>query len=71
MADTLTREEWMRRYAARVMECAGVEEHQAIEIAKVGAECWAEGERAASTAIEWIDPEDAADEEMSYWENDE
>jgi len=65
-----SRGEWTRRYAARVMERTGMEERQAMDVANVGAECYAEQERETSWEIKWTDPEGAADEEISYWEND-
>lgn len=75
---TITREEWQRRYAARIMEKAGWPEHAAIEAGKVGAEEYERNERAAGNAVTWhgadtgmLDsPEECADEEMSYWEDD-
>ena len=56
----LTEAEWMRRLRARFIERAG---EGADEIAD------------ATTFAEWSDgfeddPEGAADEEMSYWDND-
>lgn len=65
----LDREEWTRRYAARVMERTGMLEHQAMEVARVGRQ---EFDREIKTWGDAIltDPEECADEEMSYWEND-
>jgi len=54
----LTRDEWMRRYAAHLVEVGGLEQARADEFAEAGAD------------LGWEDddlPEDAADEEMSYW----
>ena len=64
---TMTREEWTRRYAARLVEVSGIEQTRADEFAEI----------AALQNIEfngddfWLDPEDDADVELSYWENDE
>jgi hypothetical protein len=75
----IPREEWQRRYAARIMERAGWPEHAAIEAARVGAEEYERNERAAGNAVVWLGvsaggpwdtPEDLADEEMSYWDDD-
>lgn len=75
----IPREEWQRRYAARIMERAGWPEHAAIEASRVGAEEYERNERAAGNAVVWLGvsaggpwdtPEDCADEEMSYWEDD-
>ena len=75
----ISREEWQRRYAARIMERAGWPEHAAIEAGRVGAEEYERSERAAGNAVVWLGvsaggpwdtPEDLADEEMSYWEDD-
>lgn len=75
----ITRDEWVRRYAARVMEKAALTQEQADEVAKVGAEAYEESERAAHNKVMWCgessggnsSPEDVADEELSYWDNDE
>jgi hypothetical protein len=76
--DVIPREEWQRRYAARIMERAGWPEHAAIEAARVGAEEYERNERAAGNAVTWLGgpsgtfatPEEQADEEMSYWADD-
>lgn len=72
MADTLTREEWKRRYAARIMERACWDEVSAIQASEIAALEFERNERAAGNAIDWNaeNPERVADEEMSYWEND-
>ena len=67
----MTREEWERRYAARVMEVADMPEQQAMEIARIGSEVYEEQEGGAVNWAEAECPEDMADDEMSYWENDE
>jgi hypothetical protein len=63
---TLTREEWTRRFAARMMEVGGVLEHAAMDMAVAAA-----AENLEYNGDEWQDPEDDADDEMSFWENDE
>lgn len=67
----MTRIEWERRYAARVRKRAGWTHEESVEAARVGAEGWERDERGCGNAVEWINPEDAADEEMSYWDDDE
>ncbi len=74
----ITRAEWERRYAARIMERAGWTAEQAAEAARVGADEYERNERAARNVVAWQDkseygansPEDDADEEMSYWTDD-
>lgn len=70
---TADREEWIRRYAARVRQQAGWSLPEAEEAARVGAEVYAASERAAGNAVVWclgltLGPEHYADDEMSYWE---
>lgn len=64
-ADTMTREEWERRFADRIKEVSGLEEQQAVEVARIAAE-----QNLADNGDEWLDPEDDADVEMSYWDDD-
>ncbi len=59
-ADPITEAEWMRRLRARFIERGG-DGADAVADA-VGFEEWQDGFE--------DDPEGAADEEMSYWEND-
>jgi len=75
----ISRDEWQRRYAARIMERAGWPEHAAMDAARVGAEEYERDEHAAGNAVVWRGvsagvlgdtPEDLADEEMSYWDDD-
>ena len=74
----IPREEWERRYAARIMERAGWPEHAAIAASKAGSEAYEEKERGCGNAVVWWGgpsgadntPEDQADEEMSYWTDD-
>lgn len=61
----LTRAEWERRYAAHLMKVGGVSEIPAIQMAQGAAQ-----ENFDNNGDEWLDPEDDADVEMSYWEND-
>lgn len=78
MEQHISRDEWMRRYAARIMEVAGWNEHAAIDAGRVGAEEHERNERAAGNAVAWLGgpvgkfdtPEEQADEEMSNWEDD-
>lgn len=74
----IPREEWERRYAARIMERAGWPEHAAIAASKADAEAHEESERGCGNAVVWWGgpsganntPEDEADAEMSYWTDD-
>ncbi len=59
----MTREEWMRRYAARMVTIGGMGRDVADEAAKAAAD--------SAEDDEWLDPEESADEEMSYWTDDE
>jgi len=71
----MTRDEWKARYAARIMERTDMDAVDAADIAEVGAECHEQNESAAGCKVDWDDkwaiPEDMADEELSYWDNDE
>lgn len=77
--EEISREEWEKRYAKRIIDEAGWDQESADEAAKVGAQCYEQNERAAGNKVIWIGwprgtlctPEEQADEEMSYWENDE
>lgn len=62
--EILTREEWMRRYAARFV-AHGFDADAAAEAARVGADVQAEN------GEPWTDPEEAADDELSCWTDDE
>ena len=78
LLSVIPRDEWQRRYAARIMERADWPEHAAIEAARVGAEEHERNERAAGNAVAWLGgpsgtfdtPEEQADEEMSCWDDD-
>lgn len=75
----ITREEWVRRYAARIVERAGWTQQEADDAAFTGADEFARYEMKAQGFVVWWGgpskcdntPEDAADEEMSYWTDDE
>lgn len=58
----MTREEWTNRYAARIKECSGADDAFAHECAETAAV-----ENLNSNGDVWLDPEDDADDEMSYW----
>ena len=66
----LAREEWQRRYAARIMEVAGLDERAAMQIAQDAADGQEYFATAEGRTVAWVDPEDAADSEMSYWGDD-
>jgi hypothetical protein len=71
--EQMTREEWIDRYAKRIMDRAGWSAEEARRAAEVGADEYERYERAANNALVWgspTSPEDDADDEMSYWEND-
>lgn len=57
------RSEWTRRYAARVAESTGLSIEEAMHVAEVGAD--------SVDDDDWTDPEGAALDEMSYWDDDE
>lgn len=63
----MTPEEWQRRCAARYMERGGVGEHSAIQMAR---EAWVQEQDHGDPNSGWMSPEEAADEDMSYWEDD-
>ena len=64
----MTPDEWKRRYAARMMLMTDAPERAAIEAAEAGFEYATEAW--GKFSAEWEGPENAADEEMSYWEDD-
>ena len=74
----ISRAEWEARYAAQVRKRAGWTHEEATEAARVGAEAYEESERGCGNAVVWWGgpsgandtPEDAANEEMSYWTDD-
>lgn len=59
----ITKEEWIQRSAARFKDRGGLTEEEAREQAKASFET-VNGDLSEN-------PEDAADEDMSYWDNDE
>ena len=60
--DQEAKAEWLRRCAQRFVEKADLDEETAMVFAEA---CWDAYDRDIYT------PESAADEDMSYWENDE
>lgn len=68
--EALTRDEWMRRYAARVMERASWDERPAMMAAQAATESEELMAREEGRAVAWVDPEESADSEMSYWTDD-
>lgn len=74
----ITREQWEKRYSKRIMDCAGWDQESADQAASAGAEQHSMNERAAGNSVAWyggprglsLTPEEQADEEMSYWEDD-
>lgn len=65
----ITDAEWKRRYAACLMERGGMSDRPAIACAE-DAYRMAVEDYSANMGDGLIDPEEAADEEMSNWEND-
>ena len=62
----MTREEWTRRYAAQVV-ANGLTEKEAEAVADAAVESKESMARFEGREPDWSDPEDAADDEMSYW----
>lgn len=61
MNESLPKEEWLRRYIARMMARSGMSEDHA----RANAESFWE------SVFDWDDsPEEAADEDMNCWEDD-
>lgn len=56
----MSREEWNKAYAARIVERTGMSMQDALELAEMDVTSHTEGEA----------PTDAADTEMSYWDDD-
>lgn len=59
----ITKEEWFRRYADQIQKRSNVSREIAMDCAEVG---W-EG---SNQDIDNDGPEDCADVELSYWDND-
>lgn len=57
----MTREEWNTAYAARIVEITGMSMEVALVCAEADDTLYTEG----------VEPAEAADEEVSYWEGDE
>ena len=66
-AAPMTREEWVRRWATRFREQTNLD---ATELAEVAANAEEDTARVAGRQPVWEYPEDAADEELSYWGDD-
>lgn len=73
MEDTkpLTRDEWVRRFADRIKEVAEWNEADAMSAALAAADSHERNEREVGETVDWLDPEEDADVEMSYWDDDE
>ena len=67
----LTREEWVHRYAARIVDVAALDTKEATKLAEIGHACMDQDLQTHGDTFYSETPEAAADEEMSYWENDE
>jgi hypothetical protein len=65
----MTRTEWINRCASRYIEASGIDAERARDFANTCADQQADLNGASGLA--WDSPEDAADEDMSYWEDDE
>lgn len=65
--DQLTREEWKRRFAVHFKQQTGLDSDEIAESAAEGEEITA---RYLGKEPVWEDPEWAADEELSYWGDD-
>lgn len=63
----LGRDEWCRRYARRIHSQTGVRNDIAGQVAKTAWE-EAEKERRQDPEIDQQEPEAAADEELTYWD---
>ena len=62
----MTRAEWEQRFAVRILEVSGTTPEHAADCAATAA-----AENLRDNGDEWLDPEDDADVEMSYWDDDE
>lgn len=61
----MTRSEWEQRYTAHVMKIAEFSEEDAKAVASAAAD-----ENLENNGDLWLDPEEDADVEMSYWTDD-
>lgn len=57
MTQVISRDEWRRRYAQVLIDEGGLDRLTAFQAAEAGLEM----------ADDWLTPEDAAREEMTYW----
>lgn len=61
----MTREEWTAAYAEHIAKALDIELAQASDLAETGAA--SEEEDEGPNVSEWRKPQDAADDELSYW----
>lgn len=66
----MTREEWITRYAAHMKSVAGLSDAEAVEVTKPAIEAVEQEGKDSGADPDWTDPEGAADEELSYWNDD-
>lgn len=79
MAVFITKEEWIRRYAARIGEVTNSAPEHCLECANVAAATIEQEHKAQGCTPVWygvrcgsqVSPEEDADEEMSNWSDDE
>lgn len=70
-AEAMSREEWLRRYRERFVEVAGFTAAQADDAMKAVCSGPQDDHGFVELSEGWEDdPEGAADEEMSYWDDD-
>lgn len=68
----MTKQEWEERYAARLIERAGLTKEQASEVAEAGISArLVEDDFLLDDDAYEISPEECADEEMSCWASNE
>lgn len=61
----MTREEWTAAYAEHIAKAIDIDPAQARDLAETGAA--SEEEDEGADVSEWRKPQDAADDELSYW----
>lgn len=64
----MTRDEWLRQCAQRFIDRSDADHGEAAAYALACAE--AEQEANGRDVLNWSAPADAADDEMSYWDDD-
>lgn len=67
----MNRDEYVRRFAARLVAQSECSQANAMENAQAGADASEWFAKQAGRTVVWENPEDAADDELSYWEDDE